>query len=82
MTAQVILNFDTVEEFSRILQILKDLGLEQKIQVKTKPLKPVKEPLKPRQAGWGKGLFAYVAPDFDETPPGFEEYQTETDSKS
>ena len=77
MTAQVILNFDTVEEFSRILQILKDLGLDQKIQVKAKSSKSVKEPLKPRQAGWGKGLFTYVAPDFDETPPGFEEYQTD-----
>ena len=78
MTAQVILNFDTVEEFSRILQILKDLGLDQKIQVKAKSSKSVKEPLKPRQAGWGKGLFAYVAPDFDETPSGFEEYQTDS----
>ena len=78
MTAQVILNFDTVEEFSRILQILKDLGLDQKIQVKAKSSKSVKEPLKPRQAGWGKSLFAYVAPDFDETPPGFEEYQTDS----
>jgi hypothetical protein len=28
----------------------------------------------PRQAGWGKGLFAYVAPDFDDTPTGFEDY--------
>lgn len=28
----------------------------------------------PRQFGCGKGIFTYVAPDFDDTPPGFEEY--------
>ncbi|MFN4256288.1 MAG: hypothetical protein ACK4Q5_14910 [Saprospiraceae bacterium] len=27
-----------------------------------------------RKAGWGRAIFRYVAPDFDETPPGFEEY--------
>ena len=27
-----------------------------------------------RQFGFAKGLITYVAPDFDETPPGFEEY--------
>ena len=82
MTAQVILNFDTLEEFSRILQVLKELGLEQKIQVKTKPSQSKKQPLKPRQAGWGKELFAYVAPGFDDTPPGFEEYLPDTDLKN
>jgi hypothetical protein len=30
--------------------------------------------LKPRQFGCGHGIFTYVANDFDETPPGFEEY--------
>ena len=30
--------------------------------------------IKPRQAGWGKGIFTYVANDFDETPDGFEDY--------
>ena len=82
MSAQVILNFDTIEEFSKILQVLKDLGLEQKIQVKKKALQPKKQPLKPRQAGWGKELFSYVAPDFDETPPGFEDYQLDIDTKN
>jgi hypothetical protein len=28
----------------------------------------------PRQFGCGKGIFTYFAPDFDDTPPGFEEY--------
>ncbi len=31
-------------------------------------------PIQPRQFGCGKGIFTYVADDFDETPPGFEEY--------
>jgi hypothetical protein len=31
-------------------------------------------PQKPRQAGWGKGIFSNVADDFDATPEGFEDY--------
>ena len=27
-----------------------------------------------RNPGWGKDIFLFVAPDFDETPVGFEEY--------
>jgi hypothetical protein len=72
MNAQIILKFDTAEEFARIFQLLKEIGLEQKIKVKQKVSKPTNPT--PRQAGWGKGLFAYVAPDFDETPTGFEDY--------
>ncbi|HEY9853987.1 MAG TPA: hypothetical protein V6D28_31260 [Leptolyngbyaceae cyanobacterium] len=30
--------------------------------------------VQPRQFGCGKGIFTYVADDFDETPPGFEDY--------
>ena len=30
--------------------------------------------LQPRKFGCGKGIFTYVADDFDATPPGFEEY--------
>ena len=29
---------------------------------------------KKRQFGFAKGLTIYIAPDFDDTPPGFEEY--------
>jgi hypothetical protein len=72
MSAQIILKFDTTEEFARIFQLLKEIGLEQKIKVKQKVSKPTNPT--PRQAGWGKGLFAYVAPDFDDTPTGFEDY--------
>jgi len=27
-----------------------------------------------RKPGWGKEFFIYVAPDFDDTPEGFEDY--------
>ncbi len=27
-----------------------------------------------RQPGWGKDIFLYVAPDFDDTPDGFSDY--------
>lgn len=27
-----------------------------------------------RKPGWGKNVFLYVAPDFDETPEGFADY--------
>ena len=30
--------------------------------------------VQPRQFGCGKGIFTYVADDFDQTPPGFEDY--------
>jgi hypothetical protein len=79
MSAQLILNFDSTEEFAKILQLLKDFGFENKIQVK-KTVKKSKEPKSnPRQAGWGKGLFTNIAPDFDETPAGFEDYMLPTD---
>ena len=72
MSAQIILKFDTAEEFARVFHLLKEIGLEQKIKVKQKASKS--NTPTPRQAGWGKGLFTYVAPDFDETPIGFEDY--------
>jgi hypothetical protein len=72
MTAQLILNLDTIEEFSQILQLLKGLGWEHKIQIKTMPPQYKSPEMKPRQAGWGKDLFPYVAPDFDDTPACFD----------
>lgn len=35
-------------------------------------------PLKKRKAGFAKGMTLYIAPDFDETPPGFEEYMADS----
>ncbi len=37
-------------------------------EVTSPPQKPVRKP------GWGKSIFLYVAPDFDNTPEGFEDY--------
>jgi hypothetical protein len=82
MTTQIILNLDSLEDFSQILQLLKEFGFDKKIQIKSKTPKPNKKELKPRQAGWGKGLFSYVAPDFDETPVGFEDYFLVTKPKN
>ena len=36
--------------------------------------KTVQEQPSGRQAGWAENLILYVAPDFDETPAGFEDY--------
>jgi hypothetical protein len=53
---------------SKHIQILKEIQ-------KLKENSPEKTALlKPRQFGCGKGFFTYIADDFDETPPGFEEY--------
>ena len=54
--------------------LLKDIQFLNEIQ-KLKENSPEKTAvLKPRQFGCGKGVFTYIADDFDETPPGFEEY--------
>lgn len=54
--------------------LVKDIQLLNEIQ-KLKAKSPEKiTVLKPREFGCGKGIFTYVADDFDETPPGFEEY--------
>ncbi|WP_228042425.1 MULTISPECIES: hypothetical protein [unclassified Tychonema] len=53
--------------------LLKDTQLLNEIH-KLKEKSPEKtDVLKPRQFGCGQGIFTYVADDFDETPPGFEE---------
>ncbi len=61
-------------ELIQWILLLKDTQLLNEIQ-KLKEKSPEKiAVLKPRQFGCGKGIFTYVADDFDETPPGFEEY--------
>ena len=54
------------------ISYLKDNNILKKLlrlkKISTPPLKPV------RKSGWGKDTFLYVAPDFDATPDGFEEY--------
>lgn len=61
-------------ELIQWILLLKDIELLNEIQ-KLKEKSPEKTAvLKPRQFGCGQGIFTYVADDFDETPPGFEEY--------
>ncbi|MCU0543059.1 MAG: hypothetical protein MUE44_12935 [Oscillatoriaceae cyanobacterium Prado104] len=61
-------------ELIQWILLLKDIQILNEIQ-KLKENSPEKTAvLKPRQFGCGKGIFTYVADDFDETPPGFEEY--------
>ena len=61
-------------ELMQWILLLKDIQLLNEIQ-KLKEKSPEKTAvLKPRQFGCGQGIFTYVADDFDETPPGFEEY--------
>jgi hypothetical protein len=66
---QLILQSNDIRLFDSLWQIV-----TQKSETKLKPNAPV---LTPRQFGFGKGTFTYVAPDFNETPSGFEEYMIE-----
>ena len=51
---------------------LSDNSLLNKIySLKKKTATPIPPTRKP---GWGKNIFLFVAPDFDATPEGFEEY--------
>ncbi len=74
MSAHITLHLDSSEEFIKLLAMLKEAGLDDKIQLSTEMTSSPEKSLKPRKAGWGKGLFSNVAVDFDETPVGFEEY--------
>jgi hypothetical protein len=75
MTAQLILNFETLQELSEMLPLLKKMGLEQQMEIRTNMPTDVADNKKSRQPGWAKNIFRYIAPDFDDTPSGFEEYQ-------
>ncbi len=53
------------------------LGEEVIIAKDNKPilrLVPLEKPGQPRKPGSGKGQILYIAPDFDATPEGFEDY--------
>lgn len=67
---QLILSLQDYQVLDKIEQLLKSNG------VKTNgSALPDNEPaLKKRKAGFAKGMVLYITPDFDETPPGFEEY--------
>lgn len=65
-----------VEEgkYAALIRLLKTLDYV-KIVSENLPLPPKKAvPKKQRTFGFAKNQITYVAPDFDETPPGFEDY--------
>ena len=57
-----------------VIFLLKDIKLLNEIQKLKQKSTEKTAVLKPRQFGCDQGIFTYVADDFDETPPGFEEY--------
>lgn len=57
-------------ELIQWILLLQDIQLLNKIQT----IKENSTTIQPRQFGCGKGIFTYVADDFEATPPGFEEY--------
>ncbi|AFZ05000.1 hypothetical protein Osc7112_0388 [Oscillatoria nigro-viridis PCC 7112] len=61
-------------ELIQWILLLKDTQLLNEIQKLREKSSEKTAVLKPRQFGCGQGIFTYVADDFDETPPGFEEY--------
>lgn len=61
-------------ELMQWILLLKDIQLLNEIQKMKEKLPEKTAVLKPRQFGCVQGIFIYVADDFDETPPGFEEY--------
>lgn len=71
--------FNIAEAKAHFSELVNDalLGEEVIIAKDNKPLLrlvPLKNTKGTRRPGGGKGQILYVAPDFDETPPGFEEY--------
>lgn len=45
------------------------------VQIQQNKEKLPETSIQPRHEGWGKQWINYIADDFDDTPPGFEEYQ-------
>lgn len=67
---QMILALQDYQLLDKIEQLLKTNGAE----ASGTSMPDNEPPLKKRKAGFAKGMTLYIAPDFDETPPGFEEY--------
>jgi hypothetical protein len=62
------------------IELIQWILLVQDVQILNE-IKTIKEnslgqinPDQPRKFGCGKGIFSYMADDFDATPPGFEDY--------
>jgi hypothetical protein len=70
-----VMNIDTFKlELIQWILLLQDIQLLNEIHnIKGKSLENTTA-IQPRKFGCGKGIFTYMADDFDVTPPGFEEY--------
>ena len=71
--------FNIAEAKARFSELVQKamLGEEVIIARDNKPvvkLVPLDKPKQPRKPGSGKGQILYIAPDFDATPEGFEDY--------
>ncbi len=66
---QLILTLQDPQLLTKIEQFLKTNTSQGKSLSPVVPQEKSK-----RKYGFAKGMTLYVAPDFDETPPGFEEY--------
>ncbi|HRI59930.1 MAG TPA: hypothetical protein PK228_09410 [Saprospiraceae bacterium] len=71
---QMILSLQDSQLLNKIEQLLKSNGVKPNGVAEPDSSYPVKK----RKAGFAKGMTLYIAPDFDETPPGFEEYMPES----
>lgn len=71
---QLILSLQDYQLLDKIEQLLKSNG----IRTNSSSMPPIETPLNKRKAGFAKGITLYIAPDFDDTPPGFEEYMIDT----
>ena len=70
-----VMNIQSLKlELIQWILLLQDIQLLNEIQnIKEKSIQNTAT-IQPRKFGCGKGIFTYVADDFDATPPGFEEY--------
>jgi prevent-host-death family protein len=71
--------FNIAEAKARFSELVQKamLGEEVIIAKDNRPvakLVPLDRPKQPRKPGSGKGQILYIAPDFDATPEGFEDY--------
>ncbi|MEQ8465504.1 MAG: hypothetical protein RIG63_23455 [Coleofasciculus chthonoplastes F3-SA18-01] len=74
MSVQAMKIQDLKLELIQWILLLQDVQLLNEIQTIKENSAENIVPTKPRQFGCGKGIFSYVADDFDATPPGFEDY--------
>ncbi|MBC7773954.1 MAG: hypothetical protein H7246_00845 [Phycisphaerae bacterium] len=71
---QMILSLQDYQVLGKIEQLLKTNGTK----TNGSTMLEAEVPLKKRKAGFAKGMTLYIAPDFDDTPPGFEEYMDDS----